>query len=190
VSNTRKTKPEPLSVKDLIAGARLPERSVSVCLRGDLIAEHQALEDDLRRAEETARQSDARMSSLSESKRIAEQLDEISDQMTANTLNIRLRALPRPEWVALIGEYQPPPDDPEAQRVGVDLEPFLQVATRRCVVEPAMDDDDWAALVKVLSSAEWDKLAGACWSLNRTGVDIPKSQLASLVKRRIAESSK
>jgi len=37
--------------KAMLASAKLPESTVEVCLRGDLVAEHQQAERDLKRAE-------------------------------------------------------------------------------------------------------------------------------------------
>lgn len=184
MSNTRK----PKSFKERLAAAKLPERSLQVCLRGDLMAEFEDLERQLREVGSTG--APARLGTKPEALKIAEKQAALRDQMADAMEDIRVRALPRPEWVALCKEH-PPRDDHEGDRaMGGNLETLMPVAIRRCVVEPEMDDADWEHFESVLSSGDYDRLLNAVWDVNRSGVDVPKLRLASLVMAENGDASK
>lgn len=169
------------TIKERLAAAKLPERSLEVCLRGDLAAEH----DDLERQLKVARQSEGggrkRVGSKSDAKTIAEKMQAVREQMAGEMLELRIRALPRAEWQALVRKNPPVKDDEGDKALGVNLAGLMEEAIPRCVVEPELDADDWEQLNTVLSAAEYDRLLSVVWDVNRSGVDIPKSRLASLV---------
>jgi hypothetical protein len=166
------------SIKERLAAAKLPERSLQVCLRGDLAAEF----DDLERQLKDARQDGTRrLAAKSESAEIVEKMAALQDQMRAELVTLRIRALPRSEWQALVRQH-PPRDGEEADKIlGANLTALMEEAIPRCVVEPEMDTDDWATFNDVLSSGDYDRLLNVVFDVNRSGADIPKSRLASLV---------
>ena len=92
-------------VKALIASARLPERSVAICLQPDLTAELQDLERRLEEADATQRAS----GSLAGGERVelAQQMEDVRARMKSHTVDFRLRALPRRRWTALVAEHPP-----------------------------------------------------------------------------------
>lgn len=174
--------PRSKSLKDRLKAAKLPERSLQVCLRGDLQAEFDELERQLHAARaDTGPAGRRRVGEKSDALAIVEKQNAIREQMAAEMLDIRVRALPRAEWAALIRKYPPQDDHAGDKAMGVNLEGLMAEAIPACVVDPTLDDDDWAALDAVLSSADYDRILSAVWDVNRSGVDVPKSRLASLV---------
>lgn len=174
------------NIKERLKAAKLAERSVQVCLRGDLAAEHDELERRLTnaRAGDRAREqrgTSRRMGEKSEAVTLAEQLLSLRDEMADAMLDIRVRALPRVEWQRHVRENPPKPDDEKDSAMGVDFDALMAVVTPRCIIDPVLDDEDWEQLNNVLSSADYDRILGAVWEVNRSGVDLPKSRLASLV---------
>lgn len=178
MSNTRKAK----SAKELIKAAKLPERTVDICLRGDLATEVQSLEAELTAALD-AEQNDGRLGGK-KSKQIAARIEEVRAEMAESTVSFRLRALPRRRWRELMDEHPPKKGDKGDEAMGVALEPFLDAVTPASVVDPELDAAEWAELVDVLSSGEYDRITTAVWDLNRRQVDVPKSSRASLIARR------
>lgn len=170
---------EPKSIKDRLKAAKLPERSLQVCLRGDLAAEFDDLERQLQEARETTGRK--RVGSKSDAQQIVEKMDALREQMAEEMLDIKVRALPRREWLELTKKYPPREDERLDEAMGVNLVPLMEEAIPRCVVEPELDEDDWKQLDSVLASSEYDKLLNAVFAVNRNEVDIPKSRLASLV---------
>jgi hypothetical protein len=69
----------------------LPERTVEICLRGDLVAEHQQAERELERAEKQAGNSLAGNGAAE----IAERIQALEAEMQENVYEFRLRGLPK-----------------------------------------------------------------------------------------------
>jgi hypothetical protein len=177
--------PKSKSTKELLAAAKLPERSVSICLRGDLVADINALEREL--AAEVAEQTtNKRLGSKSKAKELADAIEGKRAEMAESTLDMRLRALTAGRWRELVRKYPPTKDDQTG--LGVDLLPFMGEAIPASVVEPAdMDEDDWQTFNDNVPPSEINRLMNLVWELNTQGVDIPKSRLASVVNRRNAD---
>jgi hypothetical protein len=171
--------------KTLLAAAKLPERTVDVCLRGDLTAEFEQAE---RRLEVEERNADVSLDGGGRVGELAERIEALRAQMREHTHTFRLRALPRPQFRALVGEHPPREDDGEiiaADRIlGVNAETFFDALIRACVVDPALDADDWRVLLdEKLTDNQFDALAGAAWGVNRSDVDVPFSRAASRISR-------
>ncbi|WP_229401912.1 hypothetical protein [Micromonospora okii] len=175
------------NIKDRIKSARLPERTVPICLRGDLTAEFEDLErqlEDALRTPATSLEGDGAGS-------IAERMEVLRQQMRDDTTAFRVRAMPPPRWRAFCAEHPPRKTDAgevdERDRlIGVNVETFYEALIRKSVVEPALDDEDWAALLGddgVLTDRQFADLADAAWSVNRREVDIPFSLVASRMNR-------
>ena len=171
-------------IKALIREARLPERTVQVCLHADLVAEMEQAERELADAQRSIGDSLAAGSRVRE---IAERIEALRQQMLDHTVEFRLRAMPRPQWVAFVAGHPPRKTDKgdidERDRyVGVNTETFFPDLIRRSVVSPELDDEDWRILLdERLTSRQFDQLADAAWALNRREVDIPFSLAASRV---------
>jgi len=189
------------SVKDRLKAAKLPERSLQVCLRGDLQAEFDDLERQLREAREAPAATGKRIGSKPEALAIVERQAAIREQMADEMLDLLIRALPRADyvdesgekqdgWVTLVRKNPPRPGNEGDEAMGVNLEGLMEVAVPRCVAEPALDEDDWERLNSVLTSGDWDRVMNTVWSVNRSGVDVPKSRLASLVMAESAADSR
>jgi hypothetical protein len=165
-------------VKALIASARLPERSVALCLHPDLTAELQDLERQLEEAEAKHRAA----GSLAGGDRVelAQQMEDVRARMKSHTVDFRLRALPRRRWTALVAEHPPRPDSERDKMLGLNEETFFESLVRECTAEPILDDEDWQTLLdEALSDAQWGLLTNAAWAVNARDVDVPFSRLAS-----------
>lgn len=175
------TKSKKRSAKDLIAGAKLPERSVAVCLQPDLTAQMQELERELDIAERERAASAGSLASGSRSRVVSEQIDALREQMLEHTIEFRLRALPRPKHRALLAEHPPRPDNLIDAAAETNVETATEALVRACVVEPELDADDWANLDRVLSDGQWNLLANAAWAVCARDVTVPFSRSASRI---------
>jgi hypothetical protein len=179
--------------KALLGTAKLPERTVLICLRGDLVAEHEELERQL--ADLNRRPSDSLAGNGATE--VAERIEALQEQMAASTVTFRLRAMPKPKWRALLAEHPPRRDDdgnpnPEDAQIGVNLETFWDAIARACIVEPEIDDETWEILAGPegkLTDNQVGRLADAAWSVNRGDVDVPFSRAASQARRTIGTAS-
>ena len=189
MSNTRK----PKNIKDRLASAKLAEKTVRVCLRGDLAAEHETLEEQIKAALESERNTEGttrRVGQKPESVRLAERQEKVRAQMADEMLTLTVRALPRHRWQEIAANHPPREDHDGDRALGVNLQPFAAEVMPLCIVDPELDDEDWARLNDVLSSGDYDRIFDAVWTVNRSGVDLPKSLTGSRVMRAYSAASK
>ena len=163
----------------LLKAAKLPERTVPVCLRADLVAEHERLDRELvalRRNPPDSLGGDGRGE-------LADRIRELEAEMAAAVYDFRLRALPSAGFRALLAAHPPRKDDVDVVVSDADLgfnpDTFFPAIARACIVDPELDDDTWAELDEKLTHRQFDDLAQAAWRLNCGDVDVPFSRAAS-----------
>lgn len=174
----------------LLKGARLPERSVPVCLRGDLAADHEAAERDLEQAQQATGNSleGAGVGAL------VERIEALQAEMREHTYDFRVRAIPRPDFRALLAAHPPRRDettgelDADDVNLGFDQTTFQDALIRACTVDPVLDDAGWQELLgEKLTDRQYLDLSNAAWFVNRGEVDVPFSRAASRAKRDTAD---
>lgn len=166
-------------------GARLPERTVPVCLRGDLVAEVEDLEWQLAA-------QDPGPDSLEEGGAdgvLSARIADLREQMRDNTYPVRLRAMPRPVWRAFVADHPPRRDDnneivPDDRVMEVNVETFYDDLIRDSVIDPDLSSDaDWTEFVDGLTDYQFSELGAAAWALNRQEVSVPLSPAGSRTRR-------
>ena len=162
-------------VKKLIRESRLPEETVPICLRGDLVAQFERLERELERAQQKPSDSLAG----SGARAIAERMEAVREQMAAATVEFVLRAMPDDQWYDFRDGHPPRDGEDKDQGLGVNVDTFFPALLRRSVVSPELDDEDWAALK--LTAKQRRDLNTAAWNVNQGDVDIPFSAAASMI---------
>lgn len=167
--------------KALIAAGSLPERSVEVCLRPDLFAEMQEVERDLQQAENERQASGGSLASGSASRELAERMEAVRQEMLEHSLTFRLRALPRRKFTALQVEFPPREGNMTDLVKGMDVEAAADSLVRRCLIEPELDEEDWANLDDKVSDGQWQLLVNAAWAINDRDVEVPFSRTASRI---------
>lgn len=183
--------PKSKSTKELLKAAKLPERSVEICTRGDLVADIEVLERELAALLED-RATNGRVATSAKPR--LDKADEIQAkraEMAESTITFRVRALAPKKWRALTTKYQ-------NKDGGLDLLGLMGDAIPVSVISPDdLDAEDWARLMggtveedgepveveAVIPASELGKLIDAVWDLNMRGVSVPKSPLASAVNR-------
>lgn len=173
---------------DLIATARLPERTVDLCLRGDLLAEHEELETRLAAARRAGADS---LAGNPDAQQIARDIEALQAVMAEDTITLRLRALPRRQWADLVAKHPPRRDDggriADTDSSGVNVDAFMAEVLRRCIVDPELSEENFARLVdECITDAQYGQLTDAVWALNRSEVNVPFSHAASRILRASA----
>lgn len=164
---------------DVIAAAELPERSVEVCLRGDLLAALQ----DLQRQLPDAEREDKVGGSLGGGRAldVAQQIQALREEMLDHTITVKLRALPRKKFRTLVVDHPPREDNEGDRALGFNPDTFFDALLRMCAVEPVLDDALWAQLEDKLSDGQWQTLTNAAWGVNERDLSVPFSQRASQI---------
>lgn len=180
--------------RDRRKDAQRAERTVPICLAGHLVADWERADRELQRAQKEG-------SNSLEGGGVGELVDQVrtlESAMREHTDQFRLRAMPRHEFRALIADHPPrlgDDGDPvrEDAQVGVNRETFFAALIRASVVEPALDDEDWAFLLGdagkegVLTDRQFTDLEDAAWFLNRGEVNVPFSHAASIASRNFGD---
>jgi hypothetical protein len=171
----------------MLAEAKLPERTVQVCLRGDLVAEHEKLNAELELIEKKAVDTLAGNGGAE----LAERIAALESEMRDNAYPFVVRAMPTARYRAFkadfpvrVGEGGEVDKRDEVFDFNADtgFEPLLRLS----LVDPDLDDGQWAQLMGTLTERQFEDLAGAAWMLNRGEIDVPFSRAASRLNRLIA----
>lgn len=164
--------------KTLLAGARLPEIVVHLCLRGDLVAEVAMLTAELKRIQGQPSDSLAGNGAAE----VIDRIEGLQQEMREHTYPVRLRALSRPAWRDLCEAHPPRLDDDgdmlPADRMagGVNQETIREPLIRLSMVDPELTDAEWRDLDSKITDSQFEDLAKAAWNLNQGKVDIPFSR--------------
>lgn len=166
-------------IASLIREARLPERTVRICLRSDLVGQYEALTRELAQAKAERKKADS-LSDVNLTP-ITDQLTALEEDMQMATVDFVIRALPRPRFRALIAEHPPRKGDdgnvlPADVISGVNTVSYFEALVRACVVEPQLDDSTWNILLhEKLSDRQSQDLSDAAVDICRDKVDLPFS---------------
>lgn len=174
-----------INLRDHLKAAKLPERTVGVCLRGDLTGALVLAEAALEAA--SGQRQDQRMTGVS-----AEQaaVNEARAAVEAAALPFRLRGLSRPGWTALVNEHPPREGNADDRLMGFNTESFPVALVRACLVDPDVTDDaDWDALDEAMTFAQYDELVTTAMEVSRRKVDVPFSSGGSVKTANSAPKS-
>lgn len=168
------------STKDRLKAAKLPERTVDICLRGDLQAQWEDLHRQLADVEAAAAK-DKRLNGDKRARHIGEQITAVQDQMRAETIVFRMRALGKKTWDALLKQHPPRRDNDEDTQLGYNADTFMEALIRACTYSPDdLDDETWRELFdERLTEWQWAQLQNTVLALNVRQVSVPNSFAAS-----------
>ncbi len=160
---------------DVLKAAKPPERTVPLCLAGDLQAEFETLERRLRESREA---DDGTLAGGT--RQLAESIQDVRGRMRDHTITFRVRALPRSKWSDLMAQH-PPRKDRDDGDVNWDTFPVAAIAA--CCVEPELTAEQSRQLAdETLTQGQFDALFIAVRTVNVSGgADVPFSAAASAV---------
>lgn len=165
------------TAREILNSAKRREKTVRLCLRGDLVAEFEALEArlaDLTIGVGWGNGDDA-------TAEVAERLTAIRAEMLEDTVTFTFRALKRIAWDELNKKHT----DEKTSLLNIDaMVPELIAA---CLVDPAMTADDLDELYDVINDGQRIELGNAAWSVNTEATEVPFSERASVVMRARAQ---
>lgn len=176
----------------LLAGAKLPERTVPICMRGDLAAEHEQLNDELELLEKKAVDSLAGNGGAE----LAARIEALEVEMRDSTYVFRLRGMPGPQFRAFEAKHpirvddDGKPKDMRDVRFGFNVDTGADPLVRASIIDPEIDEDQWAQLTEMLTNSQFESLFLAAWLLNKGDIDVPFSRAASRLNRLTGDDSK
>lgn len=172
----------------MLADAKLPEKTVPVCLRGDLVADFEAADREL----EQAQKKPASSLAGSGTGVLVERLESLEAEMAGHTYVFRLRAMPRHVWRELMAAHPPRKGEDgelvmEDRLTGANRLTVFEPLVRASIVDPELTDEQFADLIGKLTDRQFEDLTSAAWDLNQGSVDIPFSRAASRARRTTSD---
>lgn len=154
-----------MDIEDIIGEAAPPQASVTICVRGDLVATWERLHAEFKVASDVA----PSLAEPSPRSKIGAQLRELDEQMQAAQRTFVFQALPAPEYSALMAKYPPK----GARTGGYDPETFRGPLVAASSLDPAMSEEQVGRLFAKLSRGQIEALGDAAYEANQGGLDIP-----------------
>jgi hypothetical protein len=166
------------SIDEIIAGARLPERTITICLRGDLQAEFEDLERQLSAAEAAG---DDTLAGNEQARHLAELIEAVRTQMREHEATFRFRGLPAKEYMDLLAQHPPTDEQREKGQTDANWDTWPTALIAACAADPAMTVEQAGRLSKAVSQRQWDDLWATAFAVNRSEVSVPFSLAASAI---------
>lgn len=196
--------PETTSGAELLARIKptLLEESVEIVMGNDLLAEWEALQENLLESREKDQAGNRLADRHKESPRtreLAEQVAAVEDKIADQAVKVTFRSMTKDRWRAVCDTHPPRPEDLLDMQAGYNRDAVLDDAVRKCMIEPVFADctdracqhtecGTWQHFESVVSPGQWERLKDTVNSANRGVVDAPKSVLASRILRRPAST--
>lgn len=171
------------TVDEFLATAAPRTITVPVCSRGDLVDEHDALQERL-----NAMPSDSLVGTGSEGAAVAGRISELEAEIERCTLQVKVRSIGNRAWADLKARHYPSKEERQ-QGLDVHMVTFPVAAVAASVVEPELTATQVEQMSERLPTGEWMKLWTAVLGVNLGVLDTPKSVAASAVLRANEHSS-
>lgn len=171
-------------MEEVLAQARRKTSTVKVCLRGDLLAEHDRLEELLAEA----RRRDDIENRPAEAASIAQQIEDLEREISDTETAFTFQAIGQKAWTDLIALHPPSEQDRED---GWEFNPrtFSVAAVAASAQTPAMTEEQAGRLYDLCTFGQWERIWSVCLAANVHGTDVPFSAAASAVLRGYAAKS-
>lgn len=165
------------SFDEVLAQAKLPERTVTLCLREDLVAEYERLDGELRSASRTA----PSLGEPAPATVIARRMEELRQEMVAHQVDFRLRAWPARKF-AKLRDAMPAKQDGQTDDEFEDVwHATVCDLVSKMLVDPKATAEQVAGLAENLAESQWKELSNGAWDINARGQAIPFSVAASAI---------
>jgi hypothetical protein len=164
-------------VDEIIDAATLREETATICVAGELNAEHETADQALRELND-AGWNPGSLSEVDPRTELVERLRDLERRMREHEYTFRFRAKPWSEYAALKAAHT----DPESG--DWRIETFAPALVHACAVDPVFRDVAHVGkLFEKLTQAQVDALFMAAWRANQGLAAVPKSARASALTR-------
>lgn len=171
-----------LSIDQILSAAKLPQESVPICMRADVLSEIGELERRIRVL--TADDDDIRMISQHEDNAadLADRIRELEAEADRHTINLRLQGVDRRRWNVAIDNHKAEDEDSGEEKL--DLNALVEELFAESLVSPEMGPAEQERFLATVTEGQWEKIVQTIWVLNRTVTTVGKSVTASQVFMR------
>ncbi|WP_020141131.1 hypothetical protein [Streptomyces sp. 351MFTsu5.1] len=160
------------SIQEILAQAKPRERTVTVCLRGDLAGEVERLTDEISKVSEEWEPAD--LTDEHPGRALSEQLHEARKQAKAAEEPFTFRYIGDKAYSDLLAAH---PSENENELF--DSVTFGRALVSASCIAPVMTEDEVTELFEVINEGEIKKLFDAAWDVHNAADVIPFSLAAS-----------
>lgn len=174
-------------------GTTRPTAVVNVVTNLDLLAEHQAAEEELERLNRAQSAADRLNSAYSkEIRQQAKVIQTLETQMHESTVCVKLKALKRTQYAEVTANHPPREDNDVDTAFGVNTDTFGDEIIPLSIVDAwnkatgekvAFTGEDFAEEAEEFTDAQYSEFVQAVLTINRGATSIPFSSNASAVSR-------
>lgn len=166
---------KPLDFDEIMSAARRPERTARILIRADLLGDLDEKEADLEEMHARRMQTNPDESLGGDELRAkAQEVEDLRRQIAESTRSIRLRAMPKDEWVPFAKEHTG--DDGNLD------DGFWIAVIAKCAIRPELTEAQVLQMRTQLGQPAIDNISTAAWRANTAdGLDVPKSRLSSQI---------
>lgn len=162
------------SIEDILARAKPRVETATICLAGDLRAEHARLSAELAAVQQD---SVGKMAVSGEERQIADRIKAVEADMAKASQEFRFAGISDYAFGQLQERFPPREGKREtwnSQAGGVAL-------VAACAVEPSMTEAQADMLWKALAQGDWDSLVEAAWRATTSRESVPFNVRASVL---------
>jgi hypothetical protein len=163
------------TIDEIIGSAKLPEQTVRLCMRGDLVAEHQALDA---RIKDMGTWEPSSLADSDPRAALAEQIADLESEIADAERDFTFRALGRRKYRELLDAH---PGEPGTR---FNAESFIPALIAACCISPEMTRTDADRLFDVLNEGAVEVLFMAAYTVNEGLTKVPFSATASALTRK------
>lgn len=156
-----------MDINEILSSAQRPEADVELSLRGDLQSQWEELDVRLR----TAQAVSATLAPSPEAIELAREIQALEGELADSRLTVKLRAVTRKEWLALLSRHAPRQNVPADQILGINADTFFDDLLSVSIVTPELSEEQLETLLDAVTSNQYDKLTDTAWALNRKDKD-------------------
>lgn len=169
----------------ILEAAQMPEKEIPLCLRGDLQAEWDRLDAEIRADLEIRKeQKSATLAAPNPEpdSEMSARIRALEAEMARAMVTLKLRAMSRHEWFALTAAH-PPREGVYGDRMqGFNGASIWDDLIAETILQPKLDKPRVTALLDKLTPGQIDRVANEAWALNRRDtVSVPFSSAASRI---------
>ncbi|MFD7609721.1 hypothetical protein [Streptomyces sp. NPDC059828] len=160
------------NIEDILKRAKPRERTVKVCIAGDLAGEVERLEEELAQVAE-----DWQPQNLAEAhpgREISERIAALRAQMRESEVPFLLRYIGDEKYSSLVAAH--PSEDPKEL---FDSDTFPRALIAACCVDPVMTEEQAKELFEVITQGQIKDLFDAAWDVHNSSGIVPFSLAAS-----------
>ncbi|MEO3978769.1 hypothetical protein [Streptomyces sp. CAU 1734] len=159
-------------ISEILKKAKAREKSVFICLAGDLLAEADRLEKQLQETTEEFRADS--LASANPAEKLSRELKAVREKMRKAEVEFRFRALGARAYSDLLAAH--PGKEPGE---GFDPDTFPQALVSACAVDPVMTPEQAGELFEVLNEGQRNTLMQGAYDVNNETASLPFSVTAS-----------